>query len=146
MEEINQVLEAISLYQTQAALVDKLWGYFSVVSLAVTGFVIGSKRATQSLKEPVAILIAYLVFCFGNNKAIAAGQQQLEQLYTFVHGLAKHAAIDVSALQPFNHNEVQVFHWSVVIALSIVVIIISWLRLKSHRSETLVDARSACDD
>lgn len=130
MEEIKIALEAISLYQTQYAQVDKLWGYFSVVSLAIAGFVIGSEKSTRTWQEPIAIVLAYLVFCFGNHRALIAGQKQLEQFYVIVQNLAKNAQLDVSAMQPFTYQFVSHFHLSVIIAVSIGIIIISYLRHK----------------
>ena len=74
MENVKLALDAISLYQTQYAQVDKVWGYFSVVTLAMIGFIIGSNIATRTLLEPLVIVTAFLVFCIGNHQALVAGQ------------------------------------------------------------------------
>ncbi|MEN8170593.1 MAG: hypothetical protein ABFS08_10260 [Pseudomonadota bacterium] len=134
MDEIKIALEAINIYQTQYSLVDNLWGYFSVVSLAIMGFVIGSKRATQSLKEPFAIVLAYLVFCYGNHKALVAGQKQLEQLYEITNKLANNVEWIVSSLKPFNHQLVSDFHVSIIVAVALGILAVSWMRYKSHKS------------
>ena len=130
MDDIKLALEAISLYQTQYAQVDKLWAYFSVVTLTVTGFVIGSNKATKTLKEPVAIVLAYLVFCFGNHKALVVGQMQLEQLASIAIKLAESADFEVSSLQPITHEWVSLFHIAVIMAVCSGVVAVAWLRQK----------------
>ncbi|WP_219584839.1 hypothetical protein, partial [Vibrio parahaemolyticus] len=80
MDEIKLAMEAIQIYQVQYDQVDKVWGYFSAVTLAISGFVLGSDKATRSIKEPIAILIVYWLFCYGNHLALIAGQEQLIQL------------------------------------------------------------------
>lgn len=84
MADISTLLDTISVYQTQYDQVDKLWNYFSVVTLAMVGFVIGNDKATRTLKEPLAIVAVYWVFCIGNHAALITGQEQLEQLGTMV--------------------------------------------------------------
>ncbi len=74
MSTYQNAIDLISVYQTQYSQVDKLWGYFSVVSLAVAGFVIGSDKATKSFKESMAVVLVYISFCIGNNMALVKGQ------------------------------------------------------------------------
>lgn len=135
MDDIKIALDAINLYQTQYSQVDKIWGYFSVVTLAIAGFVIGSDKATRSLKEPCAIVAAYLIFCIGNHKALVAGQEQLEQFSIIAINLATTAKLDVSALQPITHEWVGYFHLSVIFAVCVGIMTIAWLRQKSHKKE-----------
>lgn len=47
MEEAKLALDAVALLQTQYSLVDKLWGYLGVVTLAVTGYVVGSEKLPE---------------------------------------------------------------------------------------------------
>lgn len=135
MEEIKLALDAISIYQTQYAQVDKIWGYFSVVTLATAGFVIGSERSTRTVREPVVILAAYLVFCVGNHQALIAGQKQLEQLSSVTITLAKPVADDLSSFVPMSHDLVGFFHMGVVTAVCIGVIVVAALRRRRKRTE-----------
>ncbi|MBJ7538746.1 hypothetical protein [Marinomonas transparens] len=132
MEEFKLAFEAINIYQTQYAQVDKVWGYFSVVTLAMVGFVIANGRTTQSFKEPIAIVLAYIIFCFGNHQALVDGQRQLEQFATIAKLFANKVELDVSAIAPMSHSEVQWFHISVIIAVCVGVLTVAWLR-RSHK-------------
>jgi len=76
--------------------------------------------------------LAYLVFCYGNHKALVAGQEQLEQFYVIVKNLAKKTDFEISAMEPFSHQFVANFHVSVVVAVSLGIIAVSYLRYKSH--------------
>lgn len=134
MEELKVAFEAINLYQAQYTQVDKLWGYFSVVTIAMAGFVIGSEKATQSFLEPIAIVVAYLTFCVGNHQALIAGQKQLEQFATIAKSYACKAELDVSSINPIPHAEVQTFHLSVIAAVSLGVIIVAWLRTSHNKN------------
>lgn len=130
MDEMKLALDAIALFQTQYSLVDKLWGYFSVVTLAIAGYVVGSDKATRSLKETVAIVAAYLVFCVGNHRALIEGQKQLEQLAAIALTLGRKAGLEVSSLTPIGHEWIGYFHLSVILAVCLGIFLIAWLRLK----------------
>ena len=133
MEELKIAFEAINLYQTQYTQVDKLWGYFSVVTLAMAGFVIGSDRATQSFMEPIAIVLAYLVFCFGNHLALVTAQKQLEQFATIAKSYADKVGLNVSSVDPMLHTDVKAFHLSVIAAVCLGVIAVAWLRTSHNK-------------
>lgn len=133
MDELKLAFEAINLYQTQYTQVDKLWGYFSVVTLAMAGFVIGSEKATQTFLEPIAIVVAYLIFCVGNHQALIAGQKQLEQFATIAKKYAGEAKLDVSSIKPIPYAEVELFHLSVIAAVCLGVIIVAWLRTSHNK-------------
>jgi hypothetical protein len=126
MCELKVAFEAINIYQTQYTQVDKLWGYFSVVTLAMTGFVIGSEIPPKSFIEPMTIVAAYLVFCVGNHQALIAGQKQLEQFATIAKSCASKADLDVSSIKPIAHSQVKNFHLSVIVAVSIGVMAVAW--------------------
>jgi hypothetical protein len=102
MEDLKTALDAISLYQAQYAQVDTIWGYFSVVTIAMVGFVISSEKTTRTMKEPAAIIIAYLVFCWGNYKALILGQEQLVELGVIARTLAGKADLVISSFQPIS--------------------------------------------
>jgi len=140
VEKINLVLDAINLYQTQYTQVDKLWGYFSVVSLAVVGFVVGREKVTQKFNESVIIIIAYMVFCYGNHLALIEGQAQLQQFYDIVVNLAVDTKLNVSTMEPFSTQDVKSFHLSVVGAISIGILLVSWFRHKALNKKTSADA------
>jgi len=128
VSECKELVEVISLYQTQYSLVDAIWGYFSVATIAVAGFVLGSEKATKSMKEPMAILGAYLVFCIGNHSALASGQRQLHQLATLVQEVSKEKTIDLSSFVPLDVCDIKLFHAGVVVAVCIGVLTVAKLR------------------
>lgn len=70
----------MDMYQAQYTATDKLWGYFSVVSLALVAYTISSEKVTRIFPEALAVLTAYVVFCFGNFAALEASQRQLVAL------------------------------------------------------------------
>ncbi|MBQ1784488.1 MAG: hypothetical protein II007_12630 [Gammaproteobacteria bacterium] len=123
MADISTLLDTISVYQTQYDQVDKLWNYFSVVTLAMVGFVIGNDKATRTIKEPLAILAVYWVFCIGNHAALIRGQEQLEQLGKLVtnqaHELANSGfSISLGEFKPLSTDSVNWFHLGVIAAIS----------------------------
>lgn len=73
------VKEALDAFQSQNTATDKLWAYFSAISLAVAGYAISAKG---SLLPPhaAAIAAAYAVFCVNNNLALGAAQTLLVSL------------------------------------------------------------------
>ncbi|WP_354625269.1 hypothetical protein [Psychromonas sp. MME2] len=135
MSDINSVFEAISLYQAHYSQVDKLWDYFSVVSISVAGFVIGSQKATKSFKEALIIAVAYLAFCIGNNLALTNGQKQLQQLAQIAIDLGKETGIDVSALAPLSTCHVATFQILIALSVSIGVLFIAFLRREKNNLE-----------
>lgn len=142
MEEIKLAFEAIGLFQQQYSLVDKLWGYFGVVTLAAGGYVVGSEKATRSLKEVVAIVVMYLVFCVGNHIALVEGQRQLQQLSVIARDLSRKAKLDLSTLEPIRHEWVSRFHLTVALVVSLGILLIAWLRLKEGGRSTKIDKTS----
>ena len=126
MCSLKVAFEAIKIYQTQYTQVDKLWGYFSVVTLAMVGFVMGSKFPPESVLEPLTIVGTYLVFCVGNHQALIAGQKQLEQFATIAKSCASKAELDVNSIKPIPASQVQVFHLCVIAAVSFGVMAVAW--------------------
>ena len=51
MENLELVLNAVSVYQAQIDQVDKIWNYFSVVSLTVVGIILNSDKACTNNKR-----------------------------------------------------------------------------------------------
>lgn len=128
MTELFSLKDALDLYQTQYSQVDKLWSYFGTFTLAILGFTIGSEKATKSMKEVAAIIIGYLVFCFGNFKALSLGQKQLIDFAHIAIDSAKAKALNLANLEPLSIPEVTLFYWSVVTAVCFGVIFIAWKR------------------
>jgi hypothetical protein len=54
---------AIDMYQAQYAATDKLWAYFSTVSLALVAYTISSDKVTRLFPEALSAAGACLVFC-----------------------------------------------------------------------------------
>ncbi|WP_147821182.1 hypothetical protein [Salidesulfovibrio onnuriiensis] len=133
MEDLKLAMEAIGLYQVQYDQVDKIWSYFSVVTLAIVGFVVGSDKAVRSIKEPIAIVCGYLVFCWGNHQALVKGQRQLEELYATVLKLATKADVAVVQLKPLSAQSVKETHLSFIAAVCVGVLVVAWLRLRAAR-------------
>ncbi|MCO7200544.1 MULTISPECIES: hypothetical protein [Pseudoalteromonas] len=126
MCDLKHAFEAINIYQIQYSQVDKLWGYFSVVTLAMCGFAIGGKIPSSSTHvEAIAIVLAYLVFCIGNHQALVAGQKQLEQFAAIARSCALKVELEVSSITPIPHDKVKKFHLSVIIAVSLGVLVIT---------------------
>ena len=73
------VKEALDAFQAQNTATDKLWAYFSAISLAVAGYVISAKGNLPPLHAG-AIALAYAVFCVNNNLALGAAQTLLVSL------------------------------------------------------------------
>lgn len=73
------IKEALDAFQSQNTATDKLWAYFSAVSLAVAGYAISAKGNLQPL-HGAAIALAYAVFCVNNNMALGAAQTLLVSL------------------------------------------------------------------
>lgn len=93
--------------------------------------------------EPVAIILAYLVFCLGNHKALIAGQEQLNQFYIFTKDLADKANIDISSLKPFAAHYIENFHLSVIVVFVIGIAFVSWLRIRSQNKTNIADTHSS---
>ena len=71
---LSELKTVLDLYQAQYNATDKLWTYFSTVTLAVLGFSVGSDRVSQSFLEASIVVVGYVVFCFGNYRARARPQ------------------------------------------------------------------------
>lgn len=133
MENINIAFDAIKLYQEQYAQVDKLWGYFSVITLAVVGYAIGAKEKVHSLFETTVIVIAYLTFCIGNHSALILGQEQLHQFAYYAVELSKQSGMDFSKLNPLDVIWIKTFHIMVAISVSISIFILTLIRAKGNK-------------
>ncbi|WP_139117553.1 hypothetical protein [Endozoicomonas atrinae] len=111
-DNVQLAFDAIQLYQTQYSQVDTVWGYFSAVTLAISGFVLGMKRSTKTIKQTIAIVAAYLVFCVGNHKALKSGQELLLDLGKNADFYAEKAGLVVNDLHylTWSSSTVGYFH------------------------------------
>jgi hypothetical protein len=106
---------AMDMYQAQYTATDRLWGYFSAVSLAVVAYTISSEKITRVFPEAVTVVVTYLVFCLGNFAALAASQAQL---------------LKASLFQPFSIAELRGFYAAVVLAICAATLLLAWHRAK----------------
>ncbi|GGA81516.1 hypothetical protein GCM10011369_24350 [Neiella marina] len=105
--------------------------------MGTAGFVIGSEKATKSFKEPLFILIGYLVFTAGNFSALANGQAVLHDLSKNLVKLSEnHDIVNLSQLKAYSVAQVACFYWSTVVAFCAVIIVLSWLRLRPRTNST----------
>lgn len=121
---------ALDLYQTQYSATDKLWAYFSTVSLTLLGFSIGSDKLSKSFAEPVIIVIAYVIFCIGNFLALYSAQKQLVEFSRIARLTAENVHLQLFSLYPIEPPRIAVFYWCVVIAICLSVLLISHRRIK----------------
>ena len=135
MSDINLISDAatlLNLYQTQYTQTDKLWGYFTTVTLAILGFAIGSDKATKTLKESGLIVGGYIIFCIGNFSALSKAQEQLVVFAAHAEEYANRAGIPFNNLQPFDVDWLSYFYYSVVLAVSISILSINRWRHKKY--------------
>jgi hypothetical protein len=64
--ELLELKAALDLYANQYGATDKLWAYFSSVTLAVLGFSVASDKVSKSFVEASVVVAGYVVFCVGN--------------------------------------------------------------------------------
>jgi hypothetical protein len=126
-------IEAIKLFQTQYEQVDMIWGYFSVISIGVAGFILGSEKVSKSFHDTLIIIAAYSVFCIGNFLALYKGHVQLKQFASFAIARADNAKIDVSTIDPYSPFYISIFY--VGIYLTFVTGLLYYAYAKSRKSE-----------
>jgi hypothetical protein len=119
---------AMDMYQAQYIATDKLWGYFSVVSLAVVAYTISSEKVTRIFPEAFAVLTAYVVFCFGNFAALEASQRQLVALADLLRERGKAAGVNVEAFNSFEPRYLMLYYVSVVLAICFATTLLAWYR------------------
>jgi hypothetical protein len=121
---------AMDMYQAQYTATDRLWGYFSAVSLAVVAYTISSEKITRVFPEAVTVVVTYLVFCLGNFAALAASQAQLLMLAGVVQDRGNTAGLKASLFQPFSIAELRGFYAAVVLAICAATLLLAWHRAK----------------
>ena len=67
----------LSVYMDHTSVVNTLWGIFHVVSLALLGFVYREQPLRQNWLALLFFSVAFLVFTYSNQRAMARSQQVL---------------------------------------------------------------------
>ncbi|WP_419787620.1 hypothetical protein [Pseudodesulfovibrio sp.] len=131
VEAVRLAFDAIGLCQVQYDQVDNLWGYFSVVTLAVVGFVVSRDKAVRSMRESFAIVAAYIVFCISNNIALYKGQKLLYALAERAMELSGAANIPLPELRPLSPAAVWACHLSMIVAVSLGTLLVAFYRVRA---------------
>jgi hypothetical protein len=132
--ELGELKAALDLYATQYAATDKLWAYFSSVTLAVVGFSVASDKVSKSFVEASIVVVGYFVFCVGNFKALYLSHQQLIEFVALVRPIAEKYHVALSTLEPFPAVSVARFYWAVVSSVCASVLFITWRRRAKSRT------------
>lgn len=131
-DSLSLLKTAMDMYQAQYAATDKLWAYFSTVSLALVAYTISSDKVTRVVPEALAAVVAYLVFCTGNFAALSAAQRQLCSLAEIVKTQGKPHNLDVENFKVFTSLEVGGFYWAVVVVIVLASLGLAWHRGRSQ--------------
>jgi hypothetical protein len=119
---------AMDMYQAQYTATDRLWGYFSAVSLAVVAYTISSEKITRLFPEAMTVVVTYVVFCIGNFAALAASQAQLLMLADLLRSRGASAGLNAATFQPFAVAELRGFYVAVVLAICVATLLLAWHR------------------
>ena len=81
--------EAFEVYSKHRDVIIQMWSFYSVGTLAVVGYTVGSEKATRTMREVFAILVAYLAFAIGNAWAVVSSQRELDSMAKGIDVLLK---------------------------------------------------------
>ncbi|MFW5498029.1 MULTISPECIES: hypothetical protein [unclassified Maridesulfovibrio] len=140
MENMELVLNAVSVYQAQTEQVGKIWDYFSVVSLTVVGIILKSDKAVRTMKEPLVIIGAYLIFCINNHLALLKYHEQLNQLGSLVATLKIEAGAKLTAFGVQDLRWIQQSHILFIIAVCAGSLLTAWIRIKKNAKKSVPHA------
>lgn len=127
-QALSAVKDVLDLYFAQYGATDKLWAYFSSVTIAVIGFSVASDKVSKSFVEASFVVIGYLVFCFGNFQALLLSQKQLVQFADLARRVSEKHGVQMSELRPFSVQAETNFYWCVAIAVALSILLITWRR------------------
>lgn len=130
ISSISDLKQVLDLYSTQYSATDKLWSYFSSITLAVLGFSIASEKVSKSLLETSIVVCGYLVFCIGNFKALILSHHQLIEFSNLAQSVSMKHNIPLITLQPYAPDSITTFYWSVAISVCLGILTITWKRNK----------------
>jgi hypothetical protein len=134
-DELSTLKAALEMYQSQYTATDRLWSYFSAVSLAVVAYTISSEKVKRIFPEATAVIAGYLVFCVGNFQALSAGQAQLITLASLVRERGVKAGVDTSSFAPFSVPELQHYYIAVITSISLATLVLAWYRGRAAKKE-----------
>ena len=134
--QLQDLKAVLDLYLAQYSATDKLWAYFSTVTLAVIGFSVGSEKVSKSFLEASVVVGGYLVFCVGNYKALSRSQDQLVQFADLARAVADKHNVPMTALVPFESAHTGAFYWAVALAVGTSVLLITWRRRRAANAFT----------
>jgi hypothetical protein len=125
---LDSLKVALDLYQAQYTATDKLWGYFSTVTLALVAYTISSDKVSRIFPEALAAVGAYVAFCMGNFLALEKSQNQLVALAYMVKSEGKSQSANLESFTPFTSGEVAPFYWTIVASVSVATFVLVWYR------------------
>ncbi len=128
ISSISEVKAVLDLYLTQYDATDKLWTYFSTVTLAVIGFTIGSDKVSKSFLEAGIVAGGYFIFCMANFQALKLSQIQLEEFASLARKVAKSHGVELTALTPFSAAQLATFYWPIAMTVCLGVLFITYRR------------------
>ena len=133
-------MEAVKIYQTQYALTDKIWNYFSAVTLAVLVFSVGGKSIVSGPLDASVIGAGYAVFAFCNHYALKKAQEELVGMAQAVNRLSAAADFSLVHLNPFSVNRVRWSQGSLAFLVAVGVAYLVW----SERGQSPASAQGKC--
>jgi hypothetical protein len=93
--------DAFDAYFTQRASVHKIWGYFSVVSLALLGYTVGSDKINWSFLTYKFIAVGYAIFSLANCIILVGSQRLLYKYKKGVNELSSSDNFKAAAWHPY---------------------------------------------
>lgn len=133
--EFSELKSAIDLYATQYAATDKLWSYFSSVTLAVIGFSVASDRVSKSFIESSAVVLGYIVFCIGNFSALYLSQAQLIEFSNLAIPIANKYNVTLTTLKPISLDSIKYYYFSVAGSVCVGILFITYTRHTKNCSQ-----------
>jgi hypothetical protein len=127
-QELMELKAALDLYAGQYGATDKLWAYFSSVTLAVLGFSVASDKVSKSFVEASVVVAGYVIFCFGNFSALFLSHRQLIEIAAIARPIARKYNVALTTLEPIAATSVAWFYWIVVGAVCTGILFITWRR------------------
>ncbi|MCV2366087.1 hypothetical protein LNV23_21825 [Paucibacter sp. DJ1R-11] len=128
IHDLQELKAALDLYATQYSATDKLWAYFSSVTLAVLGFSVASDKVSKSFVEATIVVAGYVLFCIGNFGALILSHRQLVEFAALVRPIAERLNSGLTTLTPLSTESVSYFYWMVVSAVCAGILFITWRR------------------
>lgn len=126
--EFSELKSALDLYSSQYGATDKLWSYFSSITLAVLGFSVASDKVSKSFVEATVVVLGYVIFCFGNFSALYLSHSQLIEFAALVQPIADKYQVKLTTLTPLPLCSIAGFYWSTVVAVCGGILFITWRR------------------